>query len=126
MVGACGFGRQQQEDQIDRLIVDRFEIDRLFKPGKQPVQALKFGQLAVRNGDALAHAGCAEPFALEQHVEDLALVETRNCGGPVRELLQRLLFAGRAQGNVHVLGGQEVRDFHSSSPHPLSVRVGFP
>ena len=54
MIGAGRLGCQQQEDQIDRLLVDRIEIDRRLEPGEQAVETLQFCQLAVRDGDAVA------------------------------------------------------------------------
>ena len=49
MVGSGGFRRQQQKDQVDRLIVDRLERDRALQPGKDAVQLGEPGQLAVRD-----------------------------------------------------------------------------
>ena len=35
MVGAGAFGRDQQENDVDRPLVDRIEIDRMGEPGEQ-------------------------------------------------------------------------------------------
>ena len=77
MIGAGAFRREQQEHDIDRLAVDRVEIDRLGKPREDADDALQPGELAVGNGDALAEPGRAQPLALQQHVEDVALLEAR-------------------------------------------------
>ena len=54
MVAAGVIGRQQQEDQIDRLAVERFEIDRLLQPRKQADDAWQAASSDVRNRDAAA------------------------------------------------------------------------
>ena len=54
--------------------VDRVEIDRLGKPRANSDDVLQPGELAVRNGDALAEAGRAKPLTLQQRVEDIALL----------------------------------------------------
>src|SRR5690606_9960008 len=41
MVGAGVLGSQQQEDQVHRLVVDGVEVDRLFQPGEQAVDAVQ-------------------------------------------------------------------------------------
>ena len=38
VIGAGAFRREQQKDQIDRLIVERLEIDRPLEPGEQTKQ----------------------------------------------------------------------------------------
>ncbi len=86
-------GGQQQEDQIDRLFVDRVEVDGLFQPREHPIQTCKAGQLAVRDGDAIADAGGAQLLAFDQDVEDGALGQAGNLGGAACQFLQRLLFA---------------------------------
>ena len=73
MIRPRRLGREQQEDEVHRLLVDGVEIDRRFEPREHAEELLEAGQLAVGNGDAVAHARRAQPFALEQHLEDLAL-----------------------------------------------------
>src|SRR5262249_10647609 len=93
MVGTGGLGREQQKDQIDRLAVERLELDRPIEPGEQPEQPFELRQLAMRDGDAVADAGGAELLALLQDLEDLALALAGELGGACRELLDRLLLA---------------------------------
>ena len=38
MIGAGAFGREQQKNEIDRLVVERLEIDRAVEPREQPEQ----------------------------------------------------------------------------------------
>jgi hypothetical protein len=49
--------REQQTHHIDLRAIHRVEIDRLGKPGENGDDTLKPGELAVRNGDALAEPG---------------------------------------------------------------------
>ena len=93
MIGAGAFRRQQQENQIDRLIVERLEIDRPVEPGEQSEQPGQSGHLAVRNGDAVADRGRAELFALHQDVENRPLVLSAEHGRARGKLLQHLLLA---------------------------------
>ena len=57
MVCAGRFRREQQENKIDRLVVERFEIDRLVEPRKQPEQPAELRKLAMRDSDTIAD-GC--------------------------------------------------------------------
>lgn len=71
MIGARALRRKQQEHEIDRLVVQRLEIDRLLQPSKDADDRMDVSQLAVGNGDAVADAGRAQAFALQDNVEDL-------------------------------------------------------
>src|SRR5262245_32434548 len=93
MIGAGRFRRQQQEDEIDRLAVERFELHRTVEPGEQAEQMVELGQLAVRYGYAVADSGRAELLALQQNLEDRALALPGELGGAGRQLLERLLLA---------------------------------
>jgi len=90
MVGPGRFRRQQQKDQIDRLLVHRIEIDRLVQAGEDAVKAVKTDRFAVRNGDAVADARRAQALALQQRVEDGALVDPGQRRRGLRQFLQSL------------------------------------
>ena len=108
MIGAGGFRRQQQKDQIHGLLVDGLEVDRRSQSREQAVEAVQIRQLAVGNGDADADTGGSQPFALEKRVEDCPLVKTGEFRGMARKLLQRLLVRDRRQGcvgNVAIVNG---------------------
>ena len=90
MVGASVLGRQQQEDQIDVLVVDRPEFDRLIEPGKEADDAGEPGHSAVRNGNATADGGRPETLALQQRLENVPPVHAGQLGCRLGELLQRL------------------------------------
>ena len=59
MVGTCRFWRYKQENQIDREPVQSLEVDRPLKSRENAKNPLTFGELAVRDGDAVADAGRA-------------------------------------------------------------------
>ena len=90
MVSTCGFGRQQQKNQIDGLIVDRLEVDGLCEPRKQAVQPIEIGELAMGDSDADANAGGAQALAFYQRVKDGPLVESGHLCGALGKLLQKL------------------------------------
>lgn len=70
VIRAGTLGREQQENQIDRLVVQCFEIDRRFKTCENTGDLMNAVELAMRNGDAVAHTGGAELFTLEDDVEN--------------------------------------------------------
>ena len=70
MVGARQLGCDQQKDQVHGNAVERLEIDRSLKAGEDAEDSFRFGELAVRDGDAAAEPGRPEPFALQQGIEN--------------------------------------------------------
>ena len=92
VIGAGGFRRQQQKNQIHRLAVERLEIDRPLQPREQSEQAAEFRQLAMRDRHAIAHRGGTELLALQQNFQNRALALTRELGRAGGEFLDRLLF----------------------------------
>ena len=101
MVGARRFRGDQHEDEIDRQAVRGLEIDRALEPGEDAENMLAFGELAVRDGDAVADPGRAEPLALQDRIEDLARRQAGDERRALAHFLQRLLLA------VHPQGGQD-------------------
>jgi len=95
MIGARAFRRQQQENRVDRPLVDRIEIDRVAEPREQAHRLGERRHAAVRDGDAAADAGRAEPLAFQQAVEEAAFVELEEAGGLAGELGQECFLAGR-------------------------------
>ncbi len=74
MIGAGIFRGEQQKHKIDRLAVERFEIDGFFEPGENAVDAAEFRQLAVRDRDAIPDAGRAETLPLQEDFENFPAV----------------------------------------------------
>ena len=92
MLGARIGRRKQQEDEIDRHVVDRGELDRLGELGEQADDPVEPGHFAVRDRHAAAEAGRAQPLALCQSLGDMACVEPELAfGQPGQRLEQRLL-----------------------------------
>ena len=115
MIGARSLRRQQQKQQVNRLAVERLEVDRVIEARKQPEQMVELPQLPVRDGDAVAHGGRAQFFPLQQNLEDRLLVEPgkgRRLGG---ESLQGLLFPGGLERRNHGGRRDEIDQRHQLS-----------
>src|SRR5690606_8245349 len=72
---------QQHENQVDRLIVDRIEVDRRLQPGEDTVETVQVRQLAVRDADAVADARGAQALALHKYLEQRTLGLAGDFGG---------------------------------------------
>ena len=116
MIGAGGFRREQQKHQIDGLAVERLEIDRPLEPREQSEQLAELGQLAVRNGDAVADAGRAELLALLQDLEDRPLALAGELAGLGGELLQDLLLSVDLERRNNGIGRDEIGEQHGPVP----------
>src|SRR5262249_29370176 len=112
VIGASVLGRQQQEDQVDRLAGEGFELDGVLQSGEDADDSGQRRQAAVGNGNAAPDAGRAELLALQQRVEDGSRLHTRQGGGPLGNLLQGLLFVLRLQGRVDRLRRNEISKVH--------------
>ena len=101
-------------DYAERYVVDRMssldgvEIDGLGKPRADAGDALEPGEFAVRDGDALAEPGRAEPLALQQRVEDVALLQACEPRRARRQLLEKLLLVLDLERSNHRLGADEI------------------
>ena len=92
MIGAGGFRRQQQKTKIDRLPVERVEIDRAFQSREQPEQAAELRQFAVRNSDTVTHPRRTKLFPLQQDFKNCLFALPRQLGGARSKSLDSLLF----------------------------------
>ena len=72
MVGPRLLRRQQDEDQVDRLLVDRVEVDGPFEPREEALDPVDARELAVRDRDPVSDARGPEPLPLQEDVEDLS------------------------------------------------------
>src|SRR5215831_903775 len=112
MVGAGGFRRKQQKNEIDRLTVERLELHGLFESRKQSKQLVELRQLAVRNGDAVTDAGRTELLALLQNLENRPLALAAELGGLGGQLLQNLLLAVDLQRRNDGIRRNEIGEQH--------------
>src|SRR5215470_3595630 len=60
MIGSSRFGGQQQEDEVDRLIVERVKINSTVQARKQSEQPDQVRQFSMRDGNPIADRGAAE------------------------------------------------------------------
>src|SRR5690606_5896052 len=100
--------RQQQEDQIHRLTIERVEIDRLFQTREYPHEATEAHELSVRNSNALTDAGGAQPLAVEERVETFTLIAPAKLGRARGELLQRLFLGLHFQRRQNRVRGEQI------------------
>ncbi len=114
VIGAGAFGRQQEKDQIDRLAVERLEIDRPVEPREQSEQAGQVRHLAVGNGDAVADGRGAELFALHQDLENGLLTLAGEHGGARRKLMQRLFLVVDLERGQDRVRCNEIVERHES------------
>jgi hypothetical protein len=112
MVGPGMLRRQQEEDQVDRLVVERFEIDRFVQPRKYADDVGQRRQPPVGYGNAAADARGPQVLALQQRVEDFPRVDPGQRGSLLGELLQHLLLGLRLQGRIHRLRRNEISKVH--------------
>ena len=115
MIGAGVLGRQQQEDQVDGLVIEGLEVDRLIQPREHGHDLVQRRYAPMRNGDAAADAGGAQPLALQQRIQDVARVEPGELGGALRELLQRLLLGLGLQRRKYRFRRYEIGEIHDLS-----------
>ncbi len=86
-----------------------------FEPGHETDDPAQAGQLAMRDGDAVADPGGPEALALQQCLEDPAGIETGEHGRVRRQFLESLLLAGDPYGRQNGFRIKEVEQRHRSS-----------
>ena len=116
MIGAGSFRSKQQEYKIDRLAIERLEIDRPIEPRKQTKQLVELCELAVRDGDAVADAGRAELLTLQQDLVDGAFVLAAELGRLSGEFLQGLLLSVDLERGNDRVGRDEIGERHGPVP----------
>ena len=106
---------QEQEHDVDRLAVDRGEIDCTPEPRQHAEGLRQAGDAGVRNGDSVPHAGRAEPFALNDRVGQRRGVEVKLFRSSPRQLSEQPIPVGRAHVAQRVVGREEVGNLHCHS-----------
>ena len=101
------FGHQQEDQQADRLVVGRVEGDRVLHAQHRGERVLQSLDPAVRDGDAVAQAGGAEPLAGEQVVGDRGPGDGMLVLEQQPRLLEDPLLAGGVDADQHVPGRQD-------------------
>jgi len=97
VISASCFRREQQKDEVDRLTVERFEIDRALQPCEEPKESAKFRKLAMWNRHATTYAGRAKLFALKQDFQNFFFALSRQLSCARGQFLDRLLLAVNLQ-----------------------------
>ena len=108
MFRAFGGRCKQRENQIDRLMVHRVEIDRLFQSGEHADNLVHGLESRVRDRDAAPDPGGAERFSFLQCGENLDGVQSVNRIRLLGYILQQTFLAGYAG---RIADGFLVEDF---------------
>ena len=117
MLGAGVGRRQEEEDEVHLASVDRLVVDRVRQAREQAINAVQAFDLAMRNGNALAEAGRAEPFALADARQDLASVEAEALRRDLRKLLQQGALVAARQRRLDRIKIEEFRKLHRPGPN---------
>ena len=80
VIRACTLRCQQQEYQVNRFVIQRFEIHRGFQPREHAGDAGQGLELAVRYGNAVADTGGTQFLALHDRIENVAFVQAGDFG----------------------------------------------
>ncbi len=121
MLAPSALGDEKEEDQVDRPIVDRLEIDRSRQASEQPVEAGQPDDAGVRNGDAGTDAGRSQPLARRQGIVHGRFRDVDEVGGAASELAQRPRLVGDPEIGDHAFRFDEIRNPHAGL---LSYRRG--
>src|SRR5215207_6811915 len=114
MIRSRALRGEQEEQDVGRLTIEGFEVDRAIKPCQEAEETVELRQLAVRNCNAFPDAGGAKPLALQQSLVDYALLKTRQPRRLSGKLVQRLLLATDPQSGQHGFGTKKFQQGHSS------------
>src|SRR5690606_29231598 len=112
VISARMFGREQQEDQVHRLVVQRFELDGFIQASEQAHDLLQAFEFYVWDSDSSAEAGRAKAFPLQEGVEEIPCLKRCELGSALAQLLKRLLLALRLQGRNDAIRRQQVPKIH--------------
>src|SRR6185436_16296314 len=109
--------RDEQEEEVRRLAVERVEVDALRMAAERAEDALQRPQLAVRDGDSVADRSAAEALALPQDLNQALGVDLGVLAGEVNgELAQYLILVRAADVRCdRILARQDVEDLHRST-----------
>src|SRR5208337_5509670 len=108
MIGARGFGRQEEHDNVDRFLVDGVEFNGLVEACEDTNGLTQIWKFAVRNCDAGPNAGRAQPLTLDKCVEDLKAAQRREFRRTLGEHLKCLLLIGGFEGRNDAIRRYEV------------------
>ncbi len=117
-------GAYKLQLEIDRLIVERFKIDRRFESREDTRDLVDLVQLSMRDGDAVAHASRAEALALQDHVEDFPFRNVGKLGGFGRKFLKQLLLGVHPESRYDSILLQQICQCHINVLHASDRGTG--
>ena len=111
--------REEDEEEVGGLAVDRGEVDAALRPAEGREQVRHPGQLAVGDGHALPHAGGAQLLPLEQDLGQPSRVEAVRAPERSAQFAQDARLVGGLQVGEDQVLAQELGDLHrSGTVHP--------
>ena len=112
MIGTGGLEGEQQKNEIDRLVIERLEIDCPLEASEQSYQPAKPGHLAMRDRHAISHGRRAELLTLKQNLQNCLLALVGELRGMRGKFLDRLLLAIDFEGRDDCVRRDEVGERH--------------
>src|SRR6516162_4540756 len=97
MIGGGVFGCNQDKKQMRRSPIQRCEINPFGAARKHPENSVHTTEFSVRDRYAFADRGGTDTFPVEQHLEDLALIEMMRRPQVSRHLLEGSVFVAACQ-----------------------------
>jgi hypothetical protein len=92
---------EEREDQIDRLAVDRIEIERLFQTQENPDDARQILEAGMGQGNAMPHACGPKAFPLLQTVDGRRRVQPVSLRCDLTKFLKQALLARQVSDDPH-------------------------
>jgi hypothetical protein len=116
-IAVRGVGEQQQEDNVDRLIVDGIEIDGVMQPSENGKGCLQAFEPRVRKGETVAQTCRAQRFAFGDLAHDLLSIQVEFRCSFGAELAQQARFVFRPDIEHHFGRRQEIAYLHGMLCH---------
>ena len=95
-------GKKEHEQQINRLIINRVKIDRLFEANQNTKWPVEARYARVRNRDSAAGTCRPQLFSLQKRARNQFGRQFQCIGGALRQPLQQQNLAGRKKVSQHV------------------------
>jgi hypothetical protein len=112
MRAASGRRDEQEKHEIDRVAVDRIEMNWPIQAREHAEKPIEPFDAGMRERETIAEAGGTQLLAGLQCSEDRLRIEVQQGGGAGREILEQLLFVARTGGANHPVWFDKVGEIH--------------
>src|SRR5215471_15693105 len=113
MIGGGVFGCNQDKKQMRRSPIQRCEINPFGAARKYPENSVHTTEFSVRDCHAFTDRRGTDPFPVEQHLEDLALIEMMRRPQVPRHLLEGGIFIAAGQCRDYGFRAEEIGNLHA-------------